>query len=143
MQKMYFTKKLKLSIGSDFNSETYNTLKTDFYNIFMQNQQLFFLRNYEDALSIQNLKSKGYNEIITFESIMFDEELYDYDKPIQIEDKYKNKPNFPFLPFIAKSVIYDVINFDDNSFDLKDEDGNLITITEEQINQYKWVYHKL
>ena len=143
MPNIYFTKELQLSIFSDFNSDTYNTLKTDFYNSYMKGESYFFLNNYKTILNIDNLKNKGFNEIISFLEINFNLGLYNFDEPLVMNEKNKRKPNFPPLPFIAKSIVYTIIDSGDTFYDLQDDDGILIKVTSNDIKQHKLVCHIL
>ena len=143
MTDIYFTKELKLSIFSDFNSKTYNTLKTDFYKSYMKGESYFFLDNYKTILNISNLKNKGFNEIISFSEISFNTNLYNFDEPLVMNEKNKSKPNFPPLPFTAKSKVYTIIDSGDTFYDLQDDKGILIKVTSNDIKQHKLVCHIL
>ncbi|MBC8884446.1 hypothetical protein H9X57_16920 [Flavobacterium piscinae] len=143
MKKIYFTKDLKLSLFSDFNIKTYNTLKSDFYNNYMKGETFFFIKSYETILTLENLKNKGFNEIISFSNIVFNLEEYDFDEPLIMNNNNKNKPNFPTIPFIAKSITYTIVDSGDTFYDLQDENNILTKITTEQIKEHKLVCHTL
>lgn len=141
MSQIQFSKSLKLSLTLDFNKEVSDKLKNAFYKSYMEGYSWFFLKEYEYLFTIENLIGKGYNEVIAFSELSFDKSRYNFDEPMQMTDENKNKPNFPFIPFTAKSVIYNIENSGVNFYDLTYNDKH-IKITTEQINLYKLVGHK-
>lgn len=101
---------MQLSIWKDFKSEIHSKLKEDFEKEY-NNSCWFFIKNYSDVLIIDNLKGKINDAKIEFSEIYFDvdSDNFDFDTPLEITNKNYKKPNFPKIPFIAKSIVYDVV----------------------------------